>query len=128
MVTPPPPIPMPDSSLRKAFPNVHLESPLAQLEAFPSSPTDGYMGEEADSHLAKTSLQVIVESDKFSPEPPLLQTEQSQLPQPLLIRLVFQTPHQLHCPSLDMLQGLHVFLLARGPKVSSVLEVQPNQG
>ena len=70
MVTPPPPIPMPDSSLRKAFPNVHLESPLAQLEAFPSSPTAGYMGEEADSHLATTSLQAVAESNKVTPESP----------------------------------------------------------
>jgi len=46
--------------------------------------------EETD---AITSFQVIVETDKVSLEPPLLQTEQSQLPQPLPIRLVLQAPH-----------------------------------
>ena len=54
------------------------------------------------------SFQVVAESDKVTLEPPLLQTEQSQLPQPLPTRLLLQTPHQLHYHSLDMLQGLNV--------------------
>ena len=33
-------------------------------------------------HLATISFQVIVESDKVSTQPALLQTEQSQFPQP----------------------------------------------
>ncbi|KAK4819416.1 hypothetical protein QYF61_003687 [Mycteria americana] len=41
----------------------------------------------------------------------LEQAKQSQLPQPLLIRLVLQTLHQLRCPSLDMLQYLNIPLL-----------------
>jgi len=65
MVTPPPPIPMPDSSLRKAFPNIQLESPLAQLVAVPSSPIASYVREEADSHLTTASLQAVVESGKI---------------------------------------------------------------
>ena len=73
---------------------------MAQLEAIPSSPITSYMGEEADPQLTTTSLQVVTESNKVSSEPPLLQTEQSQLLQPLLIRPVLQTPHQLCCPSL----------------------------
>jgi len=60
-------------------------------------------------------------------EPPLLQTEQSQLLQLLLIRPVLQTPHQVCCPSLDTLQGLDVFLTVRGPKLDTVLEVWPHQ-
>ena len=69
-----------------------------------------YMGEGADPHLTTTSLQVVVEGNKVTPELPLLQTEQSELSQPFLIRLVLQTSHQLCCPSLNMLQGLDVFL------------------
>jgi len=42
--------------------------------------------------LASTSVQVTVESDKVSPEPPLLHVEQSQFPQMLPIRLALQTP------------------------------------
>jgi len=57
-----------------------------------------------------------VESEKVSPQPPLLQTEQPQLPQPLLMGLVLQAPPQPRCPSLDTLQPLNVLLLVRGPK------------
>jgi len=64
------------------------------------------MREEADSQLTTTSLQVVLETNKVTPEPALLQTEQSHLLQPLLMRPVLQTPHQLCCPSLDVLQSL----------------------
>ena len=43
------------------------------------------------------------------------------------IRLIFQTLHQLHCPSLNMLQGLNAFLVVRGPKLNTVLKLQPHQ-
>ncbi|KAK4826308.1 hypothetical protein QYF61_007155, partial [Mycteria americana] len=42
--------------------------------------------------------------------------KQSQFPQPLLIRLVLQTLHQLRCPSLDTLQYLNIPLVVGGPK------------
>jgi len=83
------------------------------------------MGKEAYPQLATASFQVVAESNKVSPES--LQTKQSQFPQLLLLRLVFQTPHQLHCPSLDMHQGLNIFLVARGPKLNTVLKVWPHQ-
>ena len=67
---------------------------------------------------------IVVERNKVSPEPPLLQTKQSQLPQLLLKRPVLQIPHQLHCPSLDSLQCLDVFLVVRGPKLNTVLRTQ----
>ena len=95
-MTPPPlgqPIPEPDHPFREVvFPNVQPESFLAQLEAIPSSPIASHTREEADPQLTTTSLQVVIESNKVSPEPPLLQTEQSQLLQPLFIRPVLQTP------------------------------------
>ena len=98
------PIPAPDHSFREEmFPNIQPECPLVRLETIPSSPIASYMGEEANSHLATTSLQGVLEGYKVSPEPPRLQTKQFQLPQLLLIRAVLQTPHQLCCPSLDML-------------------------
>jgi len=49
--------------------------------------------EEADLNLATTSLQVAVKSNNGSPEPPLLQIEQSQFLQLLPRRLAFQTLH-----------------------------------
>ncbi|KAK4823866.1 hypothetical protein QYF61_007622 [Mycteria americana] len=36
-------------------------------------------------------------------------------------------PHQLRCPSLDMLQHLNIFLVVRGPKLNTVFQVQPHQ-
>ncbi|KAK4828634.1 hypothetical protein QYF61_000282 [Mycteria americana] len=53
--------------------------------------------------------------------------KQPQFPQPLLRRLVLQTLHQLHCPSLATLQHLNVSLVVRGPKLNTVFEVQPHQ-
>jgi len=43
------------------------------------------LGEETNTCLTTTSFQAVAESDKVPPQPPLLQTEQIQLPQPLLI-------------------------------------------
>ncbi|KAK4822448.1 hypothetical protein QYF61_015255 [Mycteria americana] len=57
----------------------------------------------------------------------LKSAKQSQLPQPLLIRLLLQTLHQLRCPSLDTLQPLNVSLVARGPKPNTVFEMRPHQ-
>ncbi|KAK4816774.1 hypothetical protein QYF61_022772 [Mycteria americana] len=88
------------------FPNIQSKPPLAQLEAITSRPITCYLGEETDPHLSTTSFQA----------------KQSQFPQPLPIRLVLQTVHQLRCPSLDMLQHLNVSLVVRGPKLNTVLE------
>ena len=65
------------------------------------------LGEEADPHLATVSSQAVVESDKVSPEPPLLQSEQLEFLQSLPIRhLCAPDPVWLCCPSLDTLQCL----------------------
>jgi len=80
---------MPDHSFSKEiFPNIQSEPPLTQLEAISSRPVASYLGEETNTCLTTTSFQVVVESNKVPPEPPFLQTEQPQFPQPLLIRLV----------------------------------------
>ncbi|KAK4814532.1 hypothetical protein QYF61_022021 [Mycteria americana] len=122
------PVPMLDNPLgEEKFPNIQAKPPLVQLEAISSCPITCYLGEETDPHLSTTSFQVVVESEKVSPQPPFLQAKQSPLPQPLLIRLLLQTLHQLHCPSLDTLQHLNVFLVVRGPKLNTVFEVWPHQ-
>ena len=61
-----------------------------QLEAIPSSAIASYVGEEADPHFVTASFQAAVESNKVSPDPSLLHTEQSQIPQLLLIVSVLQ--------------------------------------
>ena len=68
---------MPDHPFREVvFPNVQPESSLAQLEATLSSPITSQRREEADPQLTTTSFQVVIESNKVTPELPLLQTEQ----------------------------------------------------
>ncbi|KAK4827844.1 hypothetical protein QYF61_021981, partial [Mycteria americana] len=122
------PVPMLDNPFSEVkFPNIQSKPPLAQLEAISSHPITCYLGEDTDPHLSTTSFQVVVESDKVSPQPPFLQAKQSQFPQPILIRLLLQTLHQLRCPSLDSLQHLNVPLVVRGPKLNTVFEVRPHQ-
>ncbi|KAK4830578.1 hypothetical protein QYF61_011756 [Mycteria americana] len=122
------PVPMLDNPFSEVkFPNIQSKPPLVQLEAISSCPITCYLGEETDPHLSTTSFQVVVESNKVSPQPPFLQAKQSQFPQPLLIRLLLQTLHQLRCPSLDTLQHLNVSLVVRGPKLNTVFEVRPHQ-
>ncbi|KAK4822886.1 hypothetical protein QYF61_021105 [Mycteria americana] len=123
------PVPMLDNPFsEEIFPNIQSKPPLAQLEAISSCPITCYLGEDTDPHLTTTSFQVVVESNKVSPQPPFLQAKQPQFPQPLLIRLVLQTLHQLRCPSLDTLQHLNVSLVVGGPKLNTVFEVRPHQG
>ncbi|KAK4833077.1 hypothetical protein QYF61_027739 [Mycteria americana] len=100
---------------------------LSLVQAISSHPITCYLGEETDPHLSTTSFQGVVESDKVSPQPPFLQAKQPQFPQPLLIRLLLQTLHQLRCPSLDSLQHLNVSLVVRGPKLNTGFEVRPHQ-
>ncbi|KAK4826382.1 hypothetical protein QYF61_008053 [Mycteria americana] len=100
-----------DCAFEVKFPNIQSKPSLVQLETISSCPITCYLGEETDPHLTTTSFQAT----------------QSQLPQPLLIRLVLQTLHQLRCPSLDTLQHLNVSLVVRGPKVNTVFKVRPHQ-
>ncbi|KAK4828439.1 hypothetical protein QYF61_026596 [Mycteria americana] len=106
------PVPMLDNpSSEVKFPNIQPKPPLVQLEAISSCPITCCLGEETDPHLSTTSFQA----------------KQPQFPQPLLIRLLLQTLHQLCCPSLDTLQHLNVSLVVGGPKLNTVCEVRPHQ-
>ncbi|KAK4816653.1 hypothetical protein QYF61_019630 [Mycteria americana] len=117
------PVPMLDNPFSEVkFPNIQSIPPLAQLEVIFSCPITCYLGEDTDPHLSTASFQVVGESDEVSPQPPFLQPKQRHFPQPLLIRLLLQTLHQLRCPSLDTLQHLNVSLVVRGPKLNTVFE------
>ena len=106
------------------FPDVQSKPPLVQLETIFSCPTICNLGKETNNHLTTTSFQVLVETGKVSP---LLQAEQPQVSQQPLVRQILKTCHQLHCSSLDTLQHLNVFVVARGQKLITVFEVQPHQ-
>lgn len=47
----------------------------------------------------------------------LLEPEQTQVPQPFLLREELQSPNYPCCPLLDLLQELHVPLALRSPKM-----------
>ncbi|KAK4824184.1 hypothetical protein QYF61_012000 [Mycteria americana] len=72
-----------------------------------------------------TLVQLLLETLSLAYLPQL--AKQPQLPQLLLRRLVLQTLHQLHCPSLHTLQHLNVSLVVRGPKLNTVFKVWPHQ-
>ncbi|KAK4816912.1 hypothetical protein QYF61_024922 [Mycteria americana] len=77
-------------------------------------------GLAAQTHSRCHLMGSVAESKETS-------TKQPQFPQPLLIRLLLQTLHQLHCPSLHPVQHLDVSLVVRGPKLNTVFQVRPHQ-
>jgi len=59
-----------------------------QLEAISSCPIACYPGEDTNTCPTTMSFQLVVESNKVSPQPPLLQTKQPQLfPEPLALHV-----------------------------------------
>ncbi|KAK4810174.1 hypothetical protein QYF61_010486 [Mycteria americana] len=72
------------------------------------------------------ALQVVVESNKVSPQPPFLQAKQPQLPQPLLMTCSLgpspaSLPFSGHAPAPQCLS------CSEGPKLNTVFEVRPHQ-
>jgi len=83
------PVPMLDNPFGEViFPNIQSKPPLVQLGAVSSCPVTCYLGEETATHLTTTAFQVVVESNKVSPQPPCLWPEQPQFPQPFFTGLV----------------------------------------
>jgi len=103
------------SFVDEIFLNSQLGPCLGQLEAIPSSPNTNETGEEADFHLATTSFQVAVESNKVSPKPSLLHTKQSQFPQLLPVR-----PFTASLPFSGHIPGPPCLPCSEGPKTSEV--------
>jgi len=63
------PVPMPGHSFSKEiFPNIQSKTPLMQLEAIASHSIAGYLGEETNTCLTRTSFQVVVAGTKISPD------------------------------------------------------------
>ncbi|KAK4832986.1 hypothetical protein QYF61_027010 [Mycteria americana] len=77
--------------------------------------------------VQKSNGDLEVLQQVFGVYPMIQKAKQSQLPQPLLIRLLLQTLHQLHCPSLHTLQYLNIPLVVGGPKLNTGFEVRPHQ-
>ena len=71
--------------VKRFFLKSNLTPSQHNLRPFPLIAT--YL-EEVTTHLTTTCFWLAVGSDQVSPQPPLLQTKQSQFPQPLFVRLV----------------------------------------
>ncbi|KAJ7414114.1 hypothetical protein WISP_86616 [Willisornis vidua] len=119
---------MPNYSLCKEFlSDIQTKLSLTELKPVLSCSTVGCVREETNPHLATTTFQVVVESDKVSPEPPLLQAKQSQVPQPFLTGLgPMSLPWALLLFS-GPLQHLNIFPEWKGPKLNTILKVWPHQ-
>jgi len=73
------------------FPNNQPESYLGQLKAITTHPVAVTWGRKLPPHFA-TTFQAVAESSEVSTEPSRLQTEHSQFPQLLLLRLLGSRP------------------------------------
>jgi len=104
---------------------VQPESFLVQLAAIHSNAIASYTGYKSEPHLSTSSF--CIESHRVFSESSLLQIKQSKFSLLLLIIHVRQTPGQLCCLCLASLQGLNVLFVLRGPKLNTVLKVQPHQ-
>ena len=100
---------------------------LAQLKAIFPRPVACHLQVESNPALAVSTFQILEEGKKVSPQPPLPQTKQPQFLQLLLVGHILQAFHKPRCPSLDLLQPLHVFSVLRCPKLNTVLAVSPHQ-
>lgn len=81
--------------IKKCFIVFHCKPSLLQLAAISSRPATYYLAEEANSHLAPTSFQVVLGSDKVTPEPRFLQAKQPKIPHSFSEGLRWSKPHKV---------------------------------
>jgi len=90
-------------------------------------PITGYQGEEINTSFSTSPPQEAVRSNKVAPQPPFLQTRQTQSPQLLLTGHTFQLFHQVWCPPLDAFKHVNILLQLWGPELFTALKVRPHQ-
>lgn len=83
-------------------------------------------GEEVSISLFTSPPKDAVENNKVSPQPPFLQTRQTQTAQPL-IRHVFQPFHRLCFRPLNACKDLQILLKLWGPELHAVCQMRPQQ-
>jgi len=88
----------------EVLPHVQLELPLLQFVPVGPCPVAGHHWKESGPILLTPTLQVFVSVYNVPSQPSLFQAEQAQLPQPLLVGEMLQSPHHPHSPPLDSLQ------------------------
>ena len=87
---------------QKIVPNIQCNDPLVKLDTVSSCPIPCYQEDDIDTRLLTTCFQVVVHSDKVSPQPPFLQTEDPHFTQLCIRALALYGLHQLRCSSLDV--------------------------
>ncbi|KAK4806763.1 hypothetical protein QYF61_005559 [Mycteria americana] len=98
------PVPVIDHPLsEEPFPNVQSELPPTQLHSISSCPIAGHQREEISTSPSTAPLEEVVDCNEVTPQPSLLQAEQTKWPQPLLISLALEAFRDLGCPPLDTL-------------------------
>ena len=78
---------------KEVFPDSQPKLTLAQLEAISPRPVTCHQCEETNSTLTVSTFQVLEESNKVSPQPPLPNTKQPQFLQSLLRGQILQALH-----------------------------------
>jgi len=91
-------------------------------------PVAGHHCKESGPVLLTPTLQIFRGISKVPSQPSLLQAQQAQLPQPLLIAEMLQSPPHPRSPALDSLQYLVVFLELGSPELDTALQMGPPQG
>ena len=89
---------------KDVFPHVQVELPMLLFVPVAPCPVDGHHWKESGPILLTPILNIFIDISKVPSQSSLLQAEQAQLPQPLLIGDMLQSPHHPRSPPLDSLQ------------------------
>ena len=82
----------------EVLPHVQVELPQLQFVPIAPCPIAGHHWKEFGPVLLTPTLQIFVSIYKVPSQPSLLQAEQAQLPQPLLVGEMLQSPHHPRTP------------------------------
>lgn len=74
----------------RPFPNVQTELPLMQFHSVSPYPITGHVRKEISTSPATAALEGVVDCERVTSQPSLLQTQQSKRSQPLLTSLVLK--------------------------------------
>ena len=112
----------------EVFLHVCVELSVLQFLPVALCPVTGLYWKEPDPICLTPTLEIFINSVRFTSWSSLLQSEQPQLSQPFLTRAMLQATHHLCGPPLGSLQQFPDFLGLRSPEMDIVLQMQPHQG
>lgn len=80
------------------------------------------------SNFLTLSLQTLIGVDEVPSKSFVVETEHTQLPQPFLVREMFQSLNYSCCPPLKLFQELQVSPVPRSPKLDAEFQLRLHQG